>query len=140
MSNNIEQAKENIHRAQDVLNSLKPKDFTIVLPNTTITDKDLYHIIKGHADELNPTEYTKVGQLIQNSLIEILEEITTRLQNSGIIKEDYHKETLKNNLYLLSRDIIHKILTNEIYNLRVPTLTIEILKQLYNPDLETLKY
>ena len=69
MSNNIEQARENIHRAQAELNSLKPEGFTITIRNTNITDKDLYHIIKGHAEELNPTEYTKVGQLIQSLLI-----------------------------------------------------------------------
>lgn len=140
MSNNLEQAKENIRKAQAQLNSLKPEGFTITLPNATITDKDLYHIIKGHAEEFNPVEYTKVGQLIQSLLIEELCSITIQLQNSGIIKEDYHIETLKNNLYLLSRNIIYKVLTNKIYNLRVPTLTIEILKQLYNSDLETLKY
>ena len=97
-------------------------------------------MIKGHMEELNPAEYTKVGQLIQNLLIGGLGEIITQLQNSGIIKENYHRETLQNNLHLLSRDIIHKVITNDIFNLRVPTLTVEILKQLYSPDLETIKY
>lgn len=135
--------KRNPEPSQAQLDSLKPKGFSIILSNvtnTTITDQDLYLMIKGHMEELNPAEYTRVGQLIQNLLIEELVEITTKLQNSGIIKEDYHKETLKNNLHILSRNIIRRVLTNEIYNLRVPTLTVEILKQLYNPDLETLKY
>ncbi len=140
MSNNIEQAKENIRKAQAQLDSLKPEGFTITLPNATITDKDLYHMIKGHSEDLHSVEYTKVGQLIQSLLIEELCSITVQLQTLGIIKEDYHRETLKNDLHILSRNIIYKVLTNEIYNLRVPTLTIEILKQLYNHDLETLTY
>ena len=139
----MKKMKRNPEPSQAQLDSLKPKGFSIILSNvtnTTITDQDLYLMIKGHMEELNPAEYTRVGQLIQNLLIEELVEITTKLQNSGIIKEDYHKETLKNNLHILSRNIIRRVLTNEIYNLRVPTLTVEILKQLYNPDLETLKY
>ena len=140
MSNNIEQARENIRKAQAQLDSLKPENFTIILPNTTITDKDLYHMIKGHADDFEPTIYTKIGQLIQGLLLEELVSITIQLQNSGIIKNEYHRETLKNNLNLLSQTIIYQVLTNQIYNLRVPTLTVEILKQLYSPDLETIKY
>lgn len=125
---------------KEQLNSLKPEGFTIILPNATITDKDLYWMIKCHPKEFNSTEYTKVGQLIQDLLIEELGSITIQLQNSRIIKEDYHIETLKNNLYLISRNIIYKVLNHQIYNLRVPTLTIEILRQLYNQDLETISY
>lgn len=142
ISDNLELIKETPKSSQAQLDSLKPKGFSITLPNTTttITDHELYLMIKGHMEEFNPAEYTKVGQLIQNLLIGGLVEITAQLENSGIIKDNYHQETLKNNLNLLSQNIIHKVITNEIYNLRVPTLTVEILKQLYNHDLETLKY
>lgn len=140
MSNNIKQAKESISKAQAELNSLKPGGFTIVLPNTIITDEDLYHLIKDHRDDFEPTVYTKIGQLIQGLLLEELVLITIQLQNSGIIKKEYHRDTLKNNLDLLSQTIIYQVITNQIYNLRVPTLTVEILKQVYNPDLETIKY
>lgn len=136
----MKKQKRNPEQSQAQLDSLKPKGFNITLSNTTITDQELYLMIKGHMEELNPAEYTKVGQLIQNLLIGVLGEITTQLQNSGIIKDNYHRETLQNNLHLLSLDIIHKVIINEIYNLRTPTLTVEILKKLYNPDLETLKY
>lgn len=137
---NIDKAKEYIHKEQAQLDSLKPQGFTINLPHATITDKDLYHMIKGHTEDFNPKGYTLVGQLIQSLLIEELCSIIEQLQYPGIIKEDYHKETLNQSLYLLSRDIIYRVLDNQIYNLRVPTLTIEILKQIYSQDLETLKY
>lgn len=122
------------------LNSLKPKGFNIQLPKAVITDEDLFEMILEHPNDLRPTGYTTVGQLIQSLLIEELCSITTQLQSSKIIPQDYHQETLKNNIYILSTNIIDKILGGLILNLRVPTLTVEIIKQLYNHDLETLKY
>lgn len=132
--------KRNPEPSQAQLDSLKPKGFTIQLPKAVITDEDLFEMIIEHPNDLKPTGYTTVGQLIQSLLIEELCLITTQLQSSGIIPNNYHQETLKNNIYLVSTNIIDRILGGLIFNLRVPTLTVEILKQLYNPDLEIISY
>lgn len=132
--------KRNSEPSQAQLNSLKPKGFDIQLPKAVITDEDLLEMIREHPNDLKLTGYTTVGQLIQSLLIQELCSITTQLQSSKIIPQDYHQETLKNNLYLLSINIINKILGGLISNLRIPTLTVEILKQLYQPNLETIRY